>query len=524
MSIPSFIEYRLGEVSATLEKYGYPRSGLVDSSLISEEVSQYFWLLDGAKGFYVFDGRLQYHYVDKVEETFTLTTGVNNITLTGVANPNKGPVLIYSDTTGAGGSGQIQYLPHSNCFYPGYHGTWSTSGAYYRMQVPSGTLLVNVRSLEEDCLLKVGTLGDVLTVEQYYYDEVTGYVYIKPTSSPTNKFFLDILYDEPLIKYREVVVMEKDGLRPTYKYIEDIDIIKETTENYNSGAAFFGDYIEPAVSYEEGEWVVLEYYIKYSYVIKSTTEIDIYAGYASTDEIIISYETTYDQQGLDSGTCLNLSPLTSGYKAQGYIVSTETPISTLNTPAKVVALSDKTLLHTGVAEETLITVIVLDESNVPVPFATISKTSTNLSAISSFPTAVDSTGKISFYVKATAAGAWNIFFTCSAINSNTISGTASSSLYDTADYNKGFSFVDFKEDSVYCQQSRLDGLPRLGYNVVLNSGDTQTLMYKSKAYKGDIEMEDSTIIAPYYNSPCLSERGVGLFAIDSDKEGLYDLY
>jgi len=521
MSIPNFTKYRLGEVAATLEKYGYPRSGTVDTSLSTEEKTEYLWLLDAGSGFYYFDGRLQYNYNDRAEETFTLAAGVNTITLTGSANPNKGPVLIYSDTEGAGGSGQVHYLPINNCLYPGYVATWTASGSYYRVQIPAGTKLINVRSLEEETLLEVKSLTEVKSEDQYFFDTATSYVYIKTTTSPNNNYYLDLIYSQPLLKFREAVIVEKEGIRPTYKYIEGITIRRGGDTLYNSGAPFFGDYLETTI--EEGKWVILEYYIKYSYIQKTTTSFEVYAGYASADAIIIHYETTHKKEGLDSLTAVNLSPLTLGYKGQGFVISTDTPISSLNTPHRVVAYSDKDYLHTGVAEETLITVIVLDRSNIPVPLATISKTSSNLTAITSFPTAVDSTGKISFYVKATAAGAWSIFFTCSAINSNTISGTATSNIYTSTDYEKGYSFVTQKEGNIYCQQSRLDGLPRLNKSLTVKPKDDQEMSYQGIVYKGSFELPPSTIFDPYYNNAILIETGAYLAVTDSDNEGLYDI-
>jgi hypothetical protein len=300
-----------------------------------------------------------------------------------------------------------QYTQHHNCFSPGNSLSWtSLNGSIYYASLPASSLLVGMRDLTTLPMGSVSSTGFIVNNKLYFYDYIGNKVYARPDDVNNINFYADIVYQKPSLRFRELVVLEDSGLLPSYRNIENIDIIRGN-QIYNYCYSVSGYLTNPVTGITNGDWVVLEYNISKSFILTDHQTLQYYIGYSKNplgDNFIINYETSIPDSlpsiSLASPTNLfNLNPIFKDAYRAGYLHHA-LPVSGYSsywTYKKLLLSSDKLETCSDWNESFTVSLTLLDKNNLPLPQYPVTLTYTPITTslfIYPIPTSTTSTSAL----------------------------------------------------------------------------------------------------------------------------------
>lgn len=484
-----------------LENVNYPAPGvgdLTDLKPYLEVGNNGRWLAFVDTGWYYKDTFEQYAYVLPGQLSTTAPTGESTHTESISFRPSWGPVLVYTNTGSANPPTEATYyLQHANHLAPAVTGVWSSAGSgMYMTTVPTGCLLLGVRDLSNLTLGSVAGTGLLVNKKQYYFDRVTRELYVKPVDSLPINLFLDLLYQKPQLRIREIVLHEDDGVRPSYTNIEDVQIIRgydvETLSAHSTG------YISHTLPDTYlSDWVVLDYYIKNSYILEDHQTIKLYTSQASGEDITIYYETSLPdiirplQLTEPSTASLNVNPLYADAYRAGYlsIYSSTNNASALWTVDKVLVEVDKRFVNADVGEMFCATAWVTDSNGLPIPHYPVTiSLSTDASAISIMPNnnMTDGRGEIHFLVKPSTGYPEYVVQVVAATVTGSASGTVitTSTMLPSSVFFGGETHLIVTNEltprryrRVFCKNTLLDGIPKTTSTITIKTEEASAVEF-----------------------------------------------
>lgn len=357
-----------------LKDLNYPRSGVGDLEDLSFFVgvgSKGRWLGFVNPGWYYHKSLELYHYIAEGNITTAIPPGSSVITHSISFRPAWGPILIY-------GQDNELYEPIYPVLFPAMPATWiQVAGTQdlYVTTIPSGAELVGVRDLQPIALGEVAASGELISDRFFYVDEVNRKVYTRSSTSPVKKY-LDLLYSAPLgIRYREVVTLGKEGLLPSYRLIENVEVRRGDFTQTISGP--ISGYIVPSgTGFVYGDWFTLEYNVVKSYTVRDHKTIYIYSTAASGDDVSVSFETSIPDlippltlSGVASGL-LDLNPFNPTSHRTGVLFhySLTPPPSSLYEASTIRVDVDRSVMIREWKDFAKFTALALDESGLPIPW------------------------------------------------------------------------------------------------------------------------------------------------------------
>lgn len=466
-----------------LENLRYPETGvgdLTDLKFVVGVGNVGRWVGFINTGWYYYDYREQYNYVVRGEISTSIPPGSGTVTAALSFRPNWGPVLINGVPDDDEEINDGPYIQHHNSLYPAAHLIWSqvSSGLLYQATVPSGAVLIGLRDLTKFPLGSVAGSGEIINDRFYHYDDATYTVYIRPEDPGNITIYADLLYTEPILRFRELVVQEDEGVLPSYKQIEDVWIYRgEQAQQLVGTTPSSGGYLTHTLTgVLTGDWVVLDYWIKKSYVLKDHQTLQYFTSSLLMDDIVIHYETsvpdTLPNLRLSDGSLLDLNPIYSDAYRAGYLFHAEyaSPASSLWIPAQVFVEADKLEICAAWAEPVRFYGLVLDREGLPIPFypITVSLTAGASAFIESLSSKTDGRGEWHALVSvATGLSSVTATLTCSGISSNvTVNVVGASSMIPLQRFQDGIInlVLDTNKTSrgfnkLYANACSLDGIP-----------------------------------------------------------------
>jgi hypothetical protein len=322
------------------------------------------WLGFVDSGWYYHSGLEQYKYNDRGSLLFNAPAGTGLVQEPVSFRPSWGPVLVFGD-------GEYPYTEHHNVFHPAVPLTWSQySGDVYVADVPSGSILVGVRNLTTIPLGRVDSTSSLISDRYYHYDRRNSKVYCRSTSGAPS-VYCDLLLSKPTIRFRELVVVSKGALRPSYRDIELVEAHRGgLIKTYSDPVT--GEVLPAPSGLRDGDWVVLEYYIKRSFVVLDHRTIHTYTTALSGQTVEVSYERSVP--GLIPSACLangleiNFNPLFKDYLGSGYLFHCPNlPPSGWWTPGRITCAVDKKVCCFDWGESATVLIQVWDRSGTPAP-------------------------------------------------------------------------------------------------------------------------------------------------------------
>lgn len=378
-----------------LTNLNYPANGVGDLNDLQVQLAvgeNGKWLSFINPGWYYYDGLERYSFVDVNTITHTATGLTGTITAPISFRPSWGPVLL---SYGA----SAYFTQHQNNFYPATEVTWVAQGDnIFKATITSDAIVVGLRDLTVLPLGSVSGIDSIYNNKLYYYDQTNNEVYIKSNDViPT--VFVDLLYLNSKLRFRELVVFEPAGIRPTYKEAEQVTIsFGYTTANLVSITTDYIDpttYLGPIVG--QGDLITLEYNIKRSYTLTDHKTIEYYRSFTSEPTNIVvesenSIPDTLPALKLD-GTTFNFNPLDAGSYRAGYLFHStlSQPVTSFIEPAKVVVTLDQQAVTKDWNEPFKLLVAVLDRNDIPCPWYPVTiSTAPVVSSVGTYP-ALDTT-------------------------------------------------------------------------------------------------------------------------------------
>lgn len=462
-----------------LEDLGYPYAGvgdLTDLKVFLDVGNNGKWIGFVHPGWYYHNDIEQYHYVIPGTVSVSSASGTGSTTASVSFRPSWGPVLIHSTAPTTSG---FLYRQHSNSFYPNYTFSWSSIGSgLYSASVPASALLVGMRDLTNLPLGAVAATGYLISERLYYYDPDTNVVTVKAATTPA--VWGDLVYTYPLLRMRELVVQEADGVKASYSNINNVIAIRGANqETIVSGFSSGSPYLSHSLDVEVGDWVVLDYYISKSYILLDHNLLHYYVGGSiDSDDLQISYETSLPDAlpeiTVNSNTVpFNLNPIHSDSYRAGYLFHA-TPASGINNywvPTNLTLDSDKTEICSDWNETCFVTFLLEGQNNLPIPEYPLSVTVTNGTVVQQFPNTgnTDKRGEIKLLITANpGASTVTVSGTAAGITrAISVSSTSASSMINATRWNDGFVHLivtdrigPFGGILCYLSCNQLDGIPR----------------------------------------------------------------
>jgi len=480
-----------------LDTVSYPAPGVGDLQDLSfklgvGEGGQWIGFIN--TGWYYADRLEQYHYSLVGTQTIAAAAGSGQATESISFRPSWGPILLTGSASG-------QYTQHHNTFQPGQSLSWTAlaSGVYYAT-VPASTIVVGCRDLTLLPLGAVSGTGSLISEKFYYYDYPGKVLYIKPKSTSPINIFVDYLELKPRLKFREIVVQDTGVLYPSYQGIENISIQRGYQSQTLTGPVT--GYITHSLSgVQDGDWVVLEYYVQKSYVVYDHQTVKYYTTASSGDTVRINYETSLPDiipsmtVAKPRAEVFNLNPLFSNAYRTGYLyhANMSTPASSYWTVDTVQATLDKDWVCAAWSEMFKATILVTDIQGLPIPYypVTVSLT-TGASAIGRVPASsvgtTDGRGEIHFLVSVPTSISTLRLDVISGVVTGSVTGSILSPLttLPSSVFYGGTTEIYVSKDitprrywRVYAKNSYLDGIPKPASTIILRSEKSSAFEYKT---------------------------------------------
>lgn len=357
-----------------LTTLNYPRSGvgdLRDLKFSAGVGDNGRWLGFVNTGWYYYDNKEQYHYIIKGSATVTGAVGSGTINNSISFRPSWGPVLIDGEN--------YQYTELHECFSPGNTLSWSIAAfgdGIYQATIPTGAILVGM--LNDTNLPMGGVAGsaDLFSESLFWYDYVNRTVYIKPDNPSDIKAWANILYSTPRLRVREQVIETDAGVKASYRLIENYSVIRGSQTFSSSGQA--SGWITHTLSgLSNGDWVILEYNVPYSYIVEDHDTVKYYTSNTVTGDVMaVSWETSipYVIPPISLTKALSgqlqLNPIFSDSHRAGYVFhsTTASAASSLWVPTKLQIDLNRTEVCAEWGQSVKATILLLDSAGLPVPW------------------------------------------------------------------------------------------------------------------------------------------------------------
>lgn len=347
---------------------GSPSAGvgdLEDLRLVLGIGAEGRWTAFIKPGWFYSDGLEQYNYTSKGEQTQAASSKIQTVTSGSSFHPAWAPVLVY-------GPSNAQYTEHHNCHLPAMPLSWSPSSpGVFSAPLATGYLLLGVRGTGQDYYGRAASSGDVLFGRLYSYDPATRRIFAAMSPAASSLVWADLATTTPQLKFRETVVVDGNGqCQASYQAIREVTASKNGTTvscaDVNDGVVTHG------LSADEGDWIVLEYYINRSYVVAAHNQIVAYTGLASGEALTVHYELSppeYLKQASQAspvaGDPIQLNPLFSDSFRTGFLYhSSEPPSGVLY---RLSLSLDRTEAIGSWREAVKATILATDRDGIPLP-------------------------------------------------------------------------------------------------------------------------------------------------------------
>jgi len=468
-----------------LETVGYPFSGVsdLDSCRFSVGCSENGkWVCFVDSGWYYFNNVEQYHYILPGSQTVAASAGSGTTTQTISFRPSWGPVLLYSNTVSG-----LAYIQHANSFSPGNIVTWTQFGStsLYYTTLATGAICCGLRDLTTFPLGSVAGTGAIISDKFYVYDPDARKVYIKPKDPSAITIYVDLIYTYPSLRMRELVSQQSGYITPSYKTpwgLANLRVFRGANTYSYSGLTTGTLLTTPVTGTYDGDWLVMEYDIPYSYTIFNDTTVKYYTHPVSGDNFTVYWESTVPDinttfsLATNSTGIFNLNPLFADSYRTGYLFHSY-PASSFNTyftPSTLHLNLDKDTIIWDTNECVKMTLMLYGDNGLPLPNYPVGLTYTGTAtAVVSHPSLTKTDGRGEMHALFLAAS--GAIFSISALASSTLvtlSATASSTVVSLASlvsrdvFNKGFvNLVTTDEKTAegfyrsYVNITSLDGIP-----------------------------------------------------------------
>lgn len=462
-----------------LTRLQYPFSGIgdLDDLKFSVNVAEDGkWIGFVNTGWFYHATKEQYKYVIKGSVTVAAAAGTGQVTESISFRPSWGPILL----DGADGK---QYSEHHNSFSPGETLTWASLGygGLYYSTIATGAILVGMRDLTNLALGSVTGSGDVISEKFYWYDDSSRRVHIKPKNTSNINIFADILYEIPRLRMRELVIQDDNGVRPSYKIVEQLYIRRGLQNSYVQGPVS-GFITNPLTGVVKGDWVTLDYYVPWSYVVTDHQHVQFYTSRTTGDVITVSYETSIPDI-IPPATLtkpatgkINLNPLYSDSYRSGYLFhcTTSTPGTSIWVADKIIVELDKKEVCSSWNETIKVSALVLDINGLPIPWYPIHITTNSSGGITELvrtPSGGTTDGRGEFHGLYTCSVGLGVFSI--GVWTTGVTGFASADVFNSQTvlpsslYEDGFAGVIISSEQTsrryfkgYTNSMFLDGIPR----------------------------------------------------------------
>jgi len=484
-----------------LEDIGYPHPGVGDLSdlKLSLGVGQDGrWIGFVNTGWYY---HTQYENYNYTQVGTILLSGFYNasgsVTTSPSFRPTWGPIIVNGVVDDASGRNDGPYREHHNSFSPATTLTWtavsSAASAYLQATIPVSAILINLRDTTDLPLGSVAGTGLVSNNKLYYYDLTNRLVYIRPTdpSDFTPDVWADILYTYPILRFREIVVSDKDAsgnpvLLPSYNHIRDVKTFRGGYTTIVSGSHASGFITHALTGVNKGDWVVLDYWIDKSFVLSNHDTLEFFVGGPVASSVLdwftINYETSVPDVAPNitvnvplSGIyrVFNVNPLFEfGYRV-GYLFH-GSPASGINsywTASTLKMYTDKDTVCSSWAELLKVKLLVTGSNDLPIPYYPVTVVVSGGSAITKLPDGkTDGRGEVHYIIRpdATGTSVITVLASCGTLSASaSITVVASSTLITADRWHDGFVNIVITNDRTgrggfrsYATASMADGLPR----------------------------------------------------------------
>lgn len=502
-----------------LENVGYPSTGIGDGDDLRLTVGlgtegQWYGFVN--PGWFYHNNLEQYNYnlLGYISHSFPVSvTGSLPTPATGSIvepvsfRPAWGPVIVRANSLQnfAPVYTDFPLTHHSNSFYPASTLSWSQVGttSIYSASLPSSCMLVNMRDLTNVPMGSVAGTGSIITPKYYFYDIDNSLVYVRSDDGHLN-YYADIVYFYPKLRMRELVVVDDGIIKSSYHSIENL-IVSRGSQSYSIGAVASA-ITNPVTGLYTGDWVVMDYYISDSYILKDHRTVEFYTS--TPRQITVSYEkaiTSYVPPAkLNNNTYLNINPIFYDSYRSGYLFHTTNTVTTtgLWTPKTFNVTVDKTTVCYDWAESVKIKAVLLDNQGLPIPYYPISCTLSPSATItictpSTGLNYTDGRGEVHILVSPPSSG----LFTFSAY-AGSVSGTVSvncvpqTTFINKSNYTNGqLQLVaepdvnDLGTQKLEFCATYLDGLPKSSIDskpVNISSKLSSSFLYNNNYYNGSI--------------------------------------
>lgn len=483
-----------------LENTGYPVAGVGDLSdlKLSLGVGQDGrWIGFVNPGWFYSVNSEQYNYVSVGIVTASGVSTSGTITTSPSFRPAWGPVLVHGTTESASQTYDGPYREHHNSFHPALTLSWAAvspaASTILKATLPASSLLIGLRDYTNLALGSVAGTGLLVNDRLYYYNLNTREVFFKPKdpTDTTPDVWADVVYTYPKLRFREIVVCEKDVsgnlyVRPSYGQIEDVKLYRGTHTFSTTGFIASGTITHTLSGTLKGDWVVLDYWISKSYVLENHRTLKYWcggsAGSAAVDTFKVYYETsvpdtlpniTVTTPTTGIYNVFNINPMFEyGYRS-GYLFHAD-PASAINTywePFKLSIRTSKSSICNSFNELLLVKLEVLADNGLPLPYYPTTVNVVGGSAILTFPNErTDGKGEMHYVIRPHASGITSITIaaSCGTLTASAaVTVVGSSTLITQGKWNDGFVHVVVTNDrdgaggfrSFACATTA-DGLPR----------------------------------------------------------------
>lgn len=485
--------------SSWLEEVGYPYNGVGDL----QDLKFSLGVGDGGRwigfinsGWFYHNEYEQYKYALRGLTTVSASGGVNLAQHNVSFRPAWGPILVTDSASG-------QYTPHHNVFSPANTASWTSSGLYYYTTVASSDIVVSVLDLTILPLGRVEHLGNVVSDKQYYYDQTNSRVWIRPKQSGTINVFLNLIKAQPVLKFREIVANEDGGVvNPSYLNIESTSVIKGYQTQSITGTVT-SSITHSLTGLNVGDWVVLEYYIRQSYIVPQHNQLLVYTTSGASATLYIFYETSIpDVQPNIRLTHplvqdLNFNTLFSDAYRVGYLFHRQlgtVSASSLWDIDNIQLELDKPSVCAQWNEPFKLSLMLVNKNGLPVPHYPFSLTLTSgASSLSGSVTGLTTDGRGEYNTLITCSSAMTVLtIVASALNvSATVSGAILNQLtmISSSLYQNGFTetlvsnqLTPRRYKRLYAKHMTLDGIPKPNTQIKILTDKSSVLEYKNTLY------------------------------------------
>lgn len=478
-----------------IEEVGFPASGvgdLQDLKLNLRVGNSGRWIGLVNTGWFYHENLEQYNYALRGSQQTSASAASGVLTASLSYRPSWGPVMISSLQPG---SAFLPYVQHANSFAPATPLSWSVVDStlgIYAATVPVSAIVVGMRNLTNLPMGAVAASGYVISENLYSYDVANRKIYIKPKDPASITIWADLLYSYPRLKMREVVIETEDGVKASYNNITNVTVSRGN-QSYTHATDVGSGYITHTLSgLHNGDWVVLDYFIKNSFIVVDHQTIHYYTSPTSGDTIRVDFETsipdvipalTLSATGASYNGDLNLNPVFADSHRAGYLFHSwpTTPASGLWSVSSISIGIDKLIFNRYWNEPLRVSVLCVGDNGLPVPWAPITVSITSgCTALIQTPASTYTDGRGEYHAIIMPASGTSLFTI--QVTSGTASATKSATGLTTDIVRPARLYRDGHVVTVitdqrsqrgywqgYVNRTFLDGIPYAGSAIILNS-------------------------------------------------------